>query len=263
MSKRPLAVVTGATTGIGRAFAEQLARSGHDLLLAARTPDALEARAAAIIQETGVEVRIVAVDLGAPDTAEEVWRAIGDRSVDVLVNNAGFNVCGPFAQTDLAGQIAMVRVHIEATLHLTRRVLPGMIAAGRGRIVNLASIASHTPTPGDAVYCAAKAFILSFSDALAAETEGTGVTVTALCPGATETEFARRAGLDKTPLFTMGVMDANTVARAGLRAMNLGRVAVVPGIQNKITVAAAHIMPRGLRNLVGRALIRGARVNQA
>jgi len=262
MSARPFAVVTGATTGIGRAFAEQLARSGHDLLIAARTRETLEARAEAIARETGVEVRLVIVDLAAPGAAEEVWTAIGDRPVDVLVNNAGFNVCGPFAETDLAGQIGMVRVHIEATLHLTRRVLPGMIAAGKGRIINLASIASHTPTPGDAVYCAAKAFILSFSDALAAETEGTGVTVTALCPGATATEFARRAGLDKTPLFTFGVMEANAVVRAGLRASERGSVAVVPGFHNKLTVASAHILPRCVRNFLGRALIRGARADR-
>lgn len=263
MSARPFAVVTGATTGIGRAFAEQLARAGHDLLITARTRDALEARAEAITRETGVEVRVVPVDLAEPDAADAVWRAIGDRPVDILVNNAGYNVCGPFAKADPAGQIGMIRVHIEATLLLTRRVLPGMIAAGKGRIVNLASIASHTPTPGDAVYCAAKAFILSFSDALAAETEGTGVTVTALCPGATATEFARRAGLDKTPLFTFGVMDANTVVRAGLRASERGRVAVVPGFHNKLTVASAHILPRCVRNFFGRALIRGAEANRA
>jgi uncharacterized protein len=255
MAKRSLALVTGASSGIGRELARSIAAAGYDLVLAGRREVALAEAAAELAAPNAGTIRTVAADLSTAEGVATVWAATGGQPLAILVNNAGFNVAGPFAATELADQMALIDTHIGATVRLTRLALPGMIAAGTGRILNLGSIASYAPAPGDAVYAAAKAFILRFGEGLAAELAGTGVTVTTLCPGATRTAFATRSGIERTWLFSVGTMDAPSVARAGFAGMMAGRRVVMPGFSNRLLVASAGLMPRALRDWTARIML--------
>ncbi len=166
------------------------------------------------------------------------------KPIDYLVNNAGFGTHGPFAESDLQSQLAMLQVNVVALTHLTRLVLPGMLARGSGRILNVASTAAFLPGPYMAVYYASKAYVLWFSEALASETAGSGVTVTALCPGPTRTEFQKRAGIGEAPLFKGNLTSSVEVARIGYDAMMRGRSSVVAGLANKLSAFAIRFMPR-------------------
>jgi hypothetical protein len=171
--------------------------------------------------------------------------------VAVLVNNAGFGIHGPFVKTDLDRELALVRLQIDALLHLTKAVLPGMLHRRAGRILNVASVYSYAPVPHQAVYAACKAFMLSFAASLAAELEGTGISVTSLCPGITATAFRTRAGMREKRSWLS--MDAETVAAAACEALMAGRAVVVPGRINRLYVAASRFMPhRAFARLTGR-----------
>jgi short-subunit dehydrogenase len=247
--RRPVALVTGASGGIGAELARVLAANGHDLVLVARTTDRLAAVARELSAAHGIEARTLAADLALGDAPEVVARSLASEGgeVDVLVNNAGFGLHGPFATTDGARELEMIALNVCALTRLTKALLPGMIARRRGRILNLASTAGFVPGPYMAVYYATKAYVVSFSQAIAEELRGTGVTVTALCPGATRTGFAGTAGMEGSRLFRRGVvMDAATVARAGYDGMMAGRAIVVPGLANKAIVASTRVSPRGL-----------------
>lgn len=249
-----LAVVTGATTGIGLELARLLARDGHALVLVARTAAVLEDVAAELEARGSAGVTTVAADLSREEGVDRVVQALGGRPVDVLVNNAGHGGAGDFAASDEAVVLSMLRLNIEALTLLSRQLLPGMIARGRGRILNVGSLAGFLPGPWHAIYYATKAYVLSFSEALSQETAGTGVTVTALCPGPVRTPFHARAGMgNRSANGMLATMDADEVAQAGYRAMMSGDPLVVPGLGSKVITVLVRLLPRNVvARLAGR-----------
>lgn len=254
---RSTALVTGASSGIGLELATLLARDGHHLVLVARSRGKLEDIGRALHEEFDIVATVVARDLAEPASPQAIAADLASRgiAVDILVNNAGFGVYGLFAETPLEKELEMIQVNIAALTHLTKIFLPGMIARRGGKILNVASTAAFQPGPLMAVYYATKAYILSFSEALANETAGTGVTVTALCPGPTITEFQKQAGLEKTNLFNSPlVMSAARSARAGYEGMLRGRRVVVPGLGNNLLVQVERISPRRLITAISRRI---------
>ncbi len=249
MTEKSTALVTGASYGIGYELAKLFAADHHALVLVARSEEKLRQVAAEMERLGAVEVIILAKDLARPDAAAEIAAALAEKqiSIDVLVNNAGFGEHGLFVETDWAKEAAMVQVNIVALLQLSKLLLPGMLARQRGRILNVASTAAFQPGPLMAVYYATKAFVLSFSEALASECAGTGVTVTTLCPGPTASEFQERANIDQTRLVKLKVlkmMDAAAVARSGYKALMAGRRVVIPGVMNKTGAMSNRLVPR-------------------
>ncbi|MHB8077918.1 MAG: SDR family NAD(P)-dependent oxidoreductase [Candidatus Krumholzibacteriia bacterium] len=250
---RETVLVTGASAGIGRELARCFAADGAALVLVARRGDELEALAAELTREHGVPARIMATDLAYYNTPAEIagLLAADGIAVDVLVNNAGFGARGELTELEPARLLAMLQVNVTALTHLTRLLLPGMLARRRGGVLNVASTAAFQPGPGMAVYYATKAYVLSFSGALTEELRGTGVTATCLAPGATATEFAAVAGLTRSRLFRAGVMRADVVARAGHAGFRRGRALVVPGWKNRVGAALVPLAPRAaVRRLV-------------
>jgi short-subunit dehydrogenase len=254
---RATALVTGASSGIGLELSTLLARDRHDLVVVARSRDRLEAIARGLTEEFGVAVTILARDLAGPETPTEIARELDERTltIDVLVNDAGFGVYGPFAETPIEKELEMIQVNAAALTHLTKLLLPGMLQRRRGRILNVASTAAFQPGPLMAVYYATKAYVLSFSEALANELAGTGVTVTALCPGPTITEFQKQSGMGETLLFHSPlVMKAPEVARAGYEGMMRGKTLVIPGLANLALVEALRVTPRRLVTAIARRI---------
>jgi short-subunit dehydrogenase len=255
---RQTALVTGASGGIGRELARAFAAGGYDLVLVARSGGKLEELAAELRQRHGVAARALAKDLAAPGAPDEVFQELASAGIDadVLVNNAGFATFGPFTETDLATELEEIRLNVLALTHLTKRFLPGMLARRRGGVLNVASTAGFQPGPLMAVYYATKAYVLSFTEALAEELRGTGVTVTALCPGPTATGFQARADMEDSGLVTgpLKVMDAVTVARAGYAGFRAGKRLVVPGLMNKLLIQSVRVSPRGLVTRIVRAM---------
>lgn len=250
-------LVTGATSGIGYELSKLLARSGHSLVLVARDRKRLEEVAGELRKNYPSEVQIIPKDLSAKTAPEEIARELQARSIhiDILVNNAGFNEYGPFSETDLEKELAMIQTHITSLTALTKFLLPGMLERLHGRILNVGSTGSFAPGPLNAVYCATKAYVLSFSEALAEELRGTGVSVTALCPGATRTDFARRAKMEDANIFKAKLMDPGKVAEIGLRALMRGKTTVVAGKVNKITVFSLRFTPRKVVAKIARGIM--------
>lgn len=247
--ERPVALVTGGSAGLGAELADLLARDGYPVVLVARREAELARVAAGLRARHGATVETIVADLSQPEAAAAVVDALRDRGlrVGVLVNNAGFGGSGPFATSDRDHELAMIAVNVVALTHLTKLLLPPMVAAGQGRILNVASTAAFQPGPLMAVYFATKAYVLSFSEAIAAELRGSGVTVTALCPGPTATGFAARSGMGDSRLFQgAGVGDARRVAAAGYAGMRAGKAIVVPGRGNWALTQAVRVLPRGL-----------------
>jgi short-subunit dehydrogenase len=238
------ALITGASVGIGRDLAELFARDGHYLVLTARNESQLQELAATLRDRYHVNVEVIVQDLAAAGAAQRIFEPLQSKSIDYLVNNAGFGTHGPFAASDLQSQLAMLQVNIVALTHLTRLFVPGMLARKSGRILNVASLAAFLPGPYMAVYYATKAYVLSFSEALSSETAGSGVTVTALCPGATRTEFQKRAGIGEVRQIMGNATSSMEVARIGYDAMMRGRSSVVAGLANKLSAFAIRFMPR-------------------
>jgi len=248
------ALVTGAPVGIGRGLAELFAREGHHLVLTARNEPQLRELAAKLRDRYRVNVEVIVRDLSVADGPQRILDSLQSKTIDYLVNNAGFGTHGPFAEADLSAQLGMLQVNVAALTHLTRLFLPGMLKRGSGRIMNVASVAAFAPGPLKAVYYASKAYVLSFSEALANELAGSGVTVTALCPGPTKTEFQRRAGIEDSLLFKMRMMDSMTAARIGYRAMMRGRRSIVTGFSNKLSAFSTRLVPRRTTTAVARWL---------
>ena len=241
---RSVAVVTGASGGIGLELSRLLARDGHDLVIVAQHAERL-AQAARELRTHGVRVMEVATDLSDPAAPPEIERELNRQGLtpDVLVNNAGFGLQGLFAKIDLGEQLRMIDLNVRALTHLTGLLLPGMLERRRGRVLNVASTAAFQPGPLMAVYYATKAFLLSFSQAIDYELKSSGVTVTVLCPGPTESEFKVRAGSQRSRLFEAFVMDAPRVARAGYDGMMSGKAVAIPGLRNKLIPVAARLIP--------------------
>jgi short-subunit dehydrogenase len=240
-----VALVTGASGGIGLELAKLLAADRSDLVLVARDRAKLADAAAMLRDRFDVEVHMLPLDLSRPGAAAHIDARLREQglAVSVLVNNAGFDVYGPFWRTDAGAERDLLQVNVVALMELTKALLPDMRRAASGRILNVASTAAFAPCPWNAVYGASKAFVLSFSHALAEELSGSGVTVTALCPGPTDTDFARRAGMTRTRLFLGPVAKPAAVARAGYRAMMRGRRSVVAGFGNRVMVQVMRCAP--------------------
>jgi uncharacterized protein len=254
---RPTALVTGASSGIGRDLAVLLARGGYDVVLVARTGQALDALGGELARTCGARALTVAADLSDPAAPAAVYDAVRARgiAVEALVNNAGFGLNGRFAETSLDTELRMIGVNVAALTALTKLFLPPMLARRRGRILNLASTAAFLPGPFMAVYYATKAYVLSFSEALAEELRGTGVTVTTLAPGPTRTRFDARADASRTRLYRQQLsMDSAAVAEAGYEGMMRGRRIVIPGLVNKAIVQSLRVSPRRIVTRVTRAL---------
>lgn len=253
----PTALITGASSGIGLELAALAARDRHDLFLLARNRERLDSIGRGLQEEFGVRVSVLAKDLREASAPADIGRELDGRgiTIDVLVNNAGFGLYGFFAETPVDRELEMIQVNVAALTHLTKVFLPGMLERRRGRILNVASTAAFQPGPLMAVYYATKAYVLSFSEALANETAGTGVTVTALCPGMTRTEFQQRAGIGRIPLVRAPlVSEAADVARQGWEATKRGKRVVIPGIANRALVQAERITPRRLVTAIARKL---------
>ena len=242
-----IALITGGSSGIGLELAKQFAAHGHDLVLVARNTDQLEAAAGKIEGKYGVGVRTISLDLADDDSPQQLFDTLSADGVEIhyLVNNAGFGLGGEFADTDIERELDMIQVNAAAVIHLTKLFLPAMLRRKDGRIMNVASTAAFQPGPLHSIYYATKAFVLSFSEAIHEELRKTGVTVTALCPGPTRTNFFERSGTAKTRLFTQAVVaDAEDVARFGYMAMMKGQSVAIPGIGNKLMVQAERVTPR-------------------
>jgi uncharacterized protein len=249
------ALITGASAGLGSEFATLFAADGHDVVLVARRRDKLDAVSGEIAKKHGVRAFALAEDLTDPAAPERIVGELGRLGLEIefLVNNAGFGSTGAFAELDAKRELDMVQVNVTAVVHLTRLLLPAMVARRSGRVLNLGSTAGFQPGPFMAVYYASKAFVNSFTEALAFELQGTGVTATVSCPGATATEFAQVAGNDKSRLFEMGAMGARDVATHAYRAMMRGEVMAIPGVKNKLGLQSLRFAPRGaLRRFVAR-----------
>lgn len=227
-------------------MAQLFAREGHNLVLVARNQETLLKLAEKLEQEYGIRAIVISKDLSLSSTPEEIFSELSEKSIPVhiLVNNAGFGTRGMFSEADIDSQLKMIQVNMTALTHLTRLFLEGMLRSRKGRILNVASTAAFQPGPLMAVYYATKAYVLSFSEALASELRGSGVTVTALCPGPTRTEFQRRAGMEGSRLFRSGVMDSRTVAEAGYRGLMKGKAVVIPGLRNRLVALAVKLVPR-------------------
>ena len=241
-------IVTGASSGIGDRIARLLAGRGLGVTLVARREDRLRTLAKEL-EATGVRAEVVTADLAEPDSRDALVAAVADRglTVDVLVNNAGFSTTGPVHRSDPSREIAMIRTNVEAVAHLCTAFLPGMVERRRGAVLNVASTAAFQPLPGQAGYSASKAFVLAYSRAVHAELKGTGVTLTVLCPGPVETEFAEAAGItdeESKALPQIMWVSAEEVARVGVEGMAAGRDVVIPGTVNRVGAVFANLMPK-------------------
>lgn len=244
------ALVTGASSGIGAEIARVLAARGHGLVLAARS----EAPMRALADELGGKVRVEVLPLDLTDRAARA--ALPDRvdelglAVDILVNNAGFSTLGRVSRSDPEQEMRMVEVDVVSVVDLCSRFLPAMVDAGRGAVLNVASTAAFQPLPGQAGYGAGKAFVLSYTQALAAELEGSGVTATTLCPGPVDTGFGEAAGFSKEDaddaLPAVMWVPAPDVARAAVEGMDRGRLVVIPGVANRVGSVFSQVVPRSL-----------------
>lgn len=243
--QRGIAVVTGASSGIGRELA-RLAAAEYDVVVVARREERLKVLAAELSHE-GVTAQSLVADLAEAAGVERVVAALAGAPVEVLVNNAGVGGRGAFAvERDLATDLAMIRLDVVALVELTGRLLPGMLERGHGKVLNVASIAGYLPGPGQAVYHASKAFVRSFSQALTEETRGSGVQVTALCPGPVRTEFAQTAGYSEGEVRSNPLMptrSAAEVAAAGWEGLMAGRAVVVPDLPTRVGLQALRFLP--------------------
>ncbi len=247
----PSALITGASAGIGLELARVFANAGYDLILVARDQARLEKLAADL---KPASARVIAKDLSLADAPEEIHRLA--PKVDVLVNNAGFGVFGKFADTRMSQELNMMQLNMTALVILTKLYVRDMIAARSGRILNVASTAAFQPGPWMSLYYATKAFVLSFSEAIADELEGTGVTVTVLCPGPTATEFQERGKMQDSGLVKgKKMMTARAVAEAGYRGLMAGKTIVIPGLQNKLMMQSLRVSPRSVVTKVVRRMM--------
>ncbi|MGO9557737.1 MAG: SDR family NAD(P)-dependent oxidoreductase [Acidimicrobiales bacterium] len=244
---RRRALVTGASVGIGKAFAEELARRGNDLVLVARNTEQLEELAQALERRHGISAEVLAADLSSPaDIARVVARFSEGSQIDVLINNAGRGAHEPFATSPLSDHLAQIDLNVRALVELCSAALSVMVPRGSGAVLNVASVAAFQPVPHEAVYGATKAFVLSLTEALHVELKGTGVKVTALCPGFTRSEFQKRAGIASGGMPDFMWQEASEVAVAGLNALEAGKAVCVPGAHNKVLAGVTKLTPRSV-----------------
>jgi uncharacterized protein len=241
------ALVTGASDGIGYELAHLLAQDGYRLILVSRNTEKLNTLKANLEKEYGIESMVITKDLSLPGAAKEVFEQLSNTSVDVLVNNAGFGDYGFFHKSDFNKISRMMHLNVLALAELTHLFLPSMLQKKQGKILNVSSVAGFLPGPIMAVYYATKAFVLSFSEAISNELQGTGVTVTVLCPGPTRTGFGEVANFSKDSLFkALPMASAMDVAKEGYKGMEKGRVIVITGFLNRFSPFLVRVLPRKL-----------------
>ena len=247
-NKDRCALVTGASSGIGYEMAKLLAKDGKNLVIVARSQDKLEELKTYIENKYGTRVRVLPKDLSDPKAPQQIYSELERENieVDVLVNNAGFGVYGMFSQTDLQKELEMIQVNATSLIHLTKLFLKRMLENKSGSILNVASLCAFLPSPLESIYCATKSYVLHFSEALANELQGTGVSVTCLCPGLAKTEFHKRANMENTKIAKRKMMDAATVAEAGYKALKRGKVISIPGLVYKFAPLFARVAPRNV-----------------
>jgi short-subunit dehydrogenase len=247
--RRRTALITGASSGIGEQLTRRFAGNGFDLVLVARTEHKLHELGRSLVDAHGIQSTVIAADLSDPVSPARVVAQLEDDGihVDALVNSAGVATYGRFVDLDLEGELRMLQVNVVALTHLTRLLLPGMVSRRSGRILNVASTAAFMPGPLMAVYYASKAYVLSFSEALTDELRGSGVSVTALCPGPTRTGFQARAHMEDSRLVhDRQLMDAAAVARAGYAGLIAGDTVVIPGMRNRVQAFLPRLLPRAI-----------------
>jgi uncharacterized protein len=264
VTKNRLALVTGASAGLGAEFARQLAAARYDVVLVARRRERLEALAQELMAKHDVQAIVLPCDLARMEARDDIMAALATaapgRSIDMLVNNAGFSIPASFAATDWQRESDMIMTLVYAVCSLTHAVLPDMIAKGNGRIINVASVAGFAPgVAGHTLYPAAKSFVIKFSQSLAAEVASKGIQVTALCPGYTRTEFQTASGMDdlaaKTP--RRFADEPSDVVRQAIAANREGRVIIVTGLHNRLSRLALKVIPEFItRPLINRAAAR-------
>jgi hypothetical protein len=252
---RRRALVTGASGGIGAGYARRLAREGYDLVLVARTREALDSLAKDLRESRGREVEVLVADLTRDEDLRIVEeRVAGEPALDLLVNNAGFGSAGDFADADIDAEVEQVRLNVVALMRLTRAALPRMVERGRGSIINVSSLAGLAPLPFSATYGATKAFVTSLTEALHEELRGSGVRVQALCPGFTRTGFQARAGIDAGSIPGFMWMDADAVVEASLAALERDDVLCIPGVGYRLLAGLQGALPRAAtRRVIGAA----------
>ena len=240
------ALVTGASSGIGRDLARLFAADRYHVVLVARRIGALEALASDLTRQHGVTATPIEFDLSRPDAPQRLCETVQrkDMAIDIVVNSAGFALQGAVANLPLDRQIDMIQVNVTALTTLTRLFLPPMLQRGRGGVLNVASTAAFQPGPLMAVYYATKVYVESFTEALAEEVAGTPLRISCLCPGPTATGFADAAAVSGTNLFKRGTMSSADVAKAGYAAWKRGEVVVIPGFSNKMGAALVRVAPR-------------------
>ncbi|QPH53785.1 SDR family NAD(P)-dependent oxidoreductase [Pontivivens ytuae] len=250
-------LVTGASEGIGKELARCAAKSRRNVIVAARSKEKLDALADELTQQYGVQAVAIEADLAARDGAAKLWEAAtAGRTVDILVNNAGLGRNGPFADGEWPRELTSIDVNVTALTELMKLAIPGMVERGDGRILNVASVAAFTPGPGMAVYHATKSYVLSLSHAVDAELDKTGVSITALCPGATESNFFNDADMGDATIVKMRKLpSAKSVAEAGWSGAITRKTVVVPGADNKITVAFSKLVPARVSAAIAQRLL--------
>lgn len=243
------ALITGASSGIGYEFAKVFAQNGYDLVLVARSEEKLRQLAGELEKQHAISANVLPKDLSDPESPDELYAELEQAglAVEVLVNNAGFADYSFFAEADLPKTLNMLQVNVTTLTHLTRLFLPGMLERGMGKVLNVASTAAFMPGPLMAVYYATKAYVLSFSEAIANELKDSGVSVTVLCPGPTKSGFQQRADMEDSKLVNnKEIMDAATVAEAGYQALMDGKTVVIPGLVNNLQTLAPRFLPRDM-----------------
>ena len=255
------ALVTGASSGIGLAFARRLAQDGYRLILVARRAERLEALAKEFGEQYGAGFEVFPADLTRPEELLAVEERIaGEPTLELLVNNAGFGTVGSFAELDPDGEESEIRLNVLAVVRLARAALPGLLARDRGAIVNVSSMAGFGPSPWMATYAATKAFVNTFTEGLHDEVEGTGVTVQALCPGFTRTEFQDVANANTDDIPSFAWQEPEAVVDASLDGLERGTLVVVPGVGNQAMAAVTSVLPRSwTRRVIGASMKRTLR----
>jgi short-subunit dehydrogenase len=250
-------LITGASSGIGLEFAKLFAENGYNLVLVARRKHQLEILANELSKKNKIVITILAKDLSFPSAPREIFSELKSNSiqVDILINNAGTQVYGKFQNTDFEQQSQLIQTNLISLTQLTHLAVTEMQKQGCGKILNIGSTGSFAPGPLNAVYCATKAYVLSFSEAIASDLKGTGITVTALCPGATKSEFAAKANLSHARIFKSFVMTPAKVAKIGYNALFKEKRVVVAGLYNKLMVFLIRFSPRSMVLWLSRILM--------
>lgn len=239
-------LITGATTGIGYELSRLFAMNGYNLVIIARNQSQLERLRQQWENEFHVTIHVIVKDLSSPSSVPEIMNYLNKNNIeiDILINNAGFGLYGPFIETPIERELEMIQVNIVALTHLTKCLIPHMLRKKKGKILNVASIAAFQSGPLMSVYYATKAYVLSFSEALTNELADHGILVSVLCPGPTNTEFEKRANLQQSNLFRRNVMNPEEVARIAFRQFMKGKTMIVPGATNWILVRSTRFLPR-------------------